>query len=134
MYEWCRLPYGITNAPPAFQRFINDTLYGLRDKVCIAYLDDVLVYSKTFLEHKINLRKVLRCLAAKGIKLNLKKCVFFKREVRYLGRLISEEGYRPDPENTKALDRCKEPPKNVGELRTLLGFLGYYRTYVKDFS
>ena len=134
LYEWIRLPYGITNAPPAFQRFINDTLYGLRDKVCIAYLDDVLVYSKTFQEHKVNLRKVLRCLAAKGIKLNLSKCVFFKQEVKYLGRLISEHGYRPDPENTKALDRCKEPPRNVGELRTLMGFLGYYRTYVKDFS
>ena len=134
LLEWIRIPYGITNAPPAFQRFINNCLYGLRDKVCMAYLDDVLVFSKTFSEHIVNLRKVLRCLAAKGVKLNLGKCVVFKREVRYLGRLISEEGYRPDPENTKALDRCKEQPKNVGELRTLLGFLGYYRTYIKDFS
>ncbi len=134
LYEWVRIPYGITNAPPAFQRFINNTLYGLRDKVCMAYLDDILVFSKTFAEHIVNLRKVLRCLADKGVKLNINKCAFFKREVRYLGRLISEEGYRPDPEDTKALDRCKVQPTNVGELRSLLGFLGYYRTYIKDFS
>ena len=134
LLEWVRVPYGIQNAPPAFQRFINNCLAGLRDRICIAYLDDVLVYSKSFHEHVVNLRKVFRCLGAKGVKLNPNKCVFFKREIKYLGRLISEAGYRPDPENSEALEKCKEPGKNVGELRALLGFLGYYRTYVKDFS
>ena len=134
LMEWIRIPYGITNAPPAFQRFINNCLYSLRDRICIAYLDDILVYSKTFKGHIENVRKVLRCLRRKGVKLNPGKCVFFKREVRYLGRLISEEGYRPDPEDTKALDKCKIPPTNIGQLRALIGFLGYYRTYIKDFS
>ena len=54
--------------------------------------------------------------------------------MRYLGRLISEQGYRPDPENTEALDKCKIPPTNIGQLRSLIGFLGYYSTYIKDFS
>ena len=134
LLEWVRIPYGITNAPPAFQRFINNCLAGLRDDICMAYLDDILVYSKSFNEHIVNIRKVFRCLGAKGVKLNPKKCVFFKREVKYLGRLISEAGYRPDPENTEALEKCKEPIETVGELRALLGFLGYYRTYIKDFS
>ena len=134
LYEWIRIPYGITNAPAGFERFINNCLYSLRDKICIAYLDDILVYSKTFSEHIENVKKVLQGLRRKGVKLNPGKCVLFKREVRYLGRLISENGYRPDPENTEALDKCKVPPTNIGQLRALIGFLGYYRTYVKDFS
>ena len=134
LYEWVRVPYGVMNAPAGFQRFINSCLAHLSDEVCAAYLDDVLVYSKTFKEHIRNLRKVLRCLREKGVKLNLKKCNFFKKEIRYLGRLVSEEGYRPDPEDVKALDKCKVPPTDVGKLRSLLGFLGYYRTYITNFS
>ena len=51
-----------------------------------------------------------------------------------MGRLISENGYRPDPEDTKALEKFKTPPETVGELRSLLWFLGYYRSYIRDFS
>ena len=76
----------------------------------------------------------MQCLRRKGVKLNSGKCELFKREVKYLGRLISENGYRPDPENVAALDKCKVPPTNIGQLRALIGFLGYFRTYIKDFS
>ena len=62
------------------------------------------------------------------------KCHFFQQEVRYLGRLISKDGYRPDPADTEALEKFRQPPQNIGELRTLLGFFGYYRSYVKDFA
>ena len=134
LYEWVRIPYGLTNAPPCFQRYINDCLYNLRDRICVAYLDDILIYGKTFVEHCENVTKLLHCLKNKGIKLNPKKCHFFKKEVRYLGRLISEDGYRPDPENASALNACKTPPKTVGNLRSLLVFLGYYRNFVNDFS
>ncbi len=134
LYEWIRVPMGISNAPPAFQRFINQVLVGLRDRVCLAYLDDILVYGRTFEEQLTNLRLVLQRLKSKGIKLQGDKCKFFKKEVRYLGRLISKDGHRPDPADTAALEKFKVPPKNIGELRTLLGFLGYYRSYIKDFS
>ena len=134
LYEWIRIPYGLTNAPPCFQRYINECLYNLRDRICVAYLDDILIYGRTFAEHCENVKKVFNCLQSKGIKLNPKKCHFFKKEVRYLGRLVSKEGYRPDPENSEALNACKTPPKTVGDLRSLLGFLGYYRNFVKDFS
>ena len=134
LYEWIRIPYGIINAQSGFQRFINNCLQNLMDKVCMAYLDDVLVYSKTFEGHVENLRRVLQCLRKKGVKLNLGKCNLFKQEVKYLGRLISECGYRPDHKDTEALNKCKIPPMNIGQLRSLIGFLGYYRTYVKDFS
>ena len=134
LLEWVRIPYGLSNAPPYFQQFINEMLGDLKDQICVAYLDDILIYGKTFKEHKRNLRTVLQCLKKKGIKLNLGKCNFFKKEVRYLGRLISKDGYRADPSNTEALDACLKPPRTVGKLRSLLGFLGYYRNFVMDFS
>ena len=134
LYEWLRIPFGLKNAPPAFQRYINHVLNDLKGTVCEPYLDDVLVYSETFEEHIENLKRVLKRLRLRGIKLRADKCLFAKQEVRYLGRLISGNGYRPDPVDTAALENFRSPPKNVGELRSLLGFLGYYRCYVKDFS
>ena len=134
LFEWLRIPFGLKNAPAAFQKFINQALSGLLDKICLAYLDDILIYGKTFQEHKQNLRRVLKRLKAKGVKLRVEKCDFVKPEVRYLGRLVSGEGYRADPIDVKALDKFRVAPKSVGDVRSLLGFLGYYRNYVRDFA
>ena len=134
LYEWLRIPFGLKNAPAVFQRYVAQALSGLLDRICLAYLDDILVYGKTFKEGVRNLKTVLRRLRSKGVKLRVGKCHFMKPEVRYLGRLVSSEGYRADPEDTKALEKFREAPKNVGEVRTLVGFLGYYRNYVKDFA
>ena len=134
LFEWLRIPFGLKNAPAAFQKYINTALSGLLDKVCLAYLDDILIYGKTFKEAKMNLRTVLKRLKEKGVKLRVDKCEFIKPEVRYLGRLVSAEGYRADPEDVKALQKFREPPKTVGDVRSLLGFLGYYRSYVRDFA
>ena len=134
LFEWVRIPFGLKNAPAAFQRYINTALAGLLDTVCLAYLDDILIYGKSFAEHKENLREVLRRLKSKGIKLRVNKCEFVKTEVRYLGRLVSAEGYRADPGDVKALDKFRDAPKTVGDVRSLLGFLGYYRPYVRDFA
>merc|ERR1712074_31015 len=92
------------------------------------------IFSSSFEQHLVDVKRVLQCLKKKGIKLNAKKCNFFKREVRYLGRLISEKGYRPDPADIEALEKCRVPPKTVGQLRSILGFLGYYRTYIRGLS
>ena len=134
LYEWLRIPFGLKNAPAAFQRYICQALMGLLDRVCLAYLDDILVYGKTLGEHRSNLRKVFRRLRSKGIKLRVDKCFFAMQEVRYLGRLVSEHGYRPDPEDVKALEKFREPPKSVGEVRSMVGFLSYYRGHVENFA
>ena len=133
-YYKIRIPFGLRNAPPAFQKYINQVLGDLKGSVCEPYLDDILAYGETFEEHVTHVKKVLRRLRLQGVKLRGKKCVFGKQEVRYLVRLVPCEGYRPDPEDTAALEKFRTPPKTVGEVRSLLGFMGYYRCYVRDFS
>ena len=113
---------------------MNECLVGLRDICYIPYLDDILCYSSSFTEHKENLRKVLRRLKEHGIKLNPEKCVLFRNEVKYLGKIINKDGYHDDPVSTEALEKLKEIPTTIGELRTKLGFIGYYRSSIKDFS
>ena len=134
LLEWVRIPFGLMNAPPVFQRFMNECLAGMRDIICIPYLDDVLTYSKSFNAHISHVKMVLRRLIEHGIKLNPEKCVWFKSEVKYLGHVVSKEGYRVDPASDEVINRLKEPPKTVGELRSLLGFVGYYRSFIRDFS
>lgn len=108
---------------------------GLRDECCFPYLDDVLCFSKTFQDHVNDLRKVLHRLREHGVKLRPKKCEIFKRQVRYVGRLVTKDGVQMDPKDLEAVYHLKErEPKNVGEVRALLGFLGYYRPFIQDFS
>ena len=74
LYEWVRIPFGLTGAPAAYQRFMEETLREVRDRCCLPYMDDALVYSKTFDDHLSHLRRVLRLLKKKGVKLRPYKC------------------------------------------------------------
>ena len=135
LLEWCRIPFGLANAPPIFQRYMEETLEGLRDTVCVPYLDDILVYSGSFSDHVEHVRMVLKRLKGKGIKLKPRKCNLFKNEVRYLGCIVSEQGYQIDPAETSVIENMKQlNPKTVGELRRILGFAGYYRSFIVDFA
>ena len=135
LYEWVRIPFGLSNAPAAFQRSMEEMLDTLRDECCIPYLDDVLCFSKSFNEHVEVLRKVLQALQRHGVKLKPEKCELFRKEVRYVGRLVSADGVRVDPKDLEAVRVLKyRAPKTVGDVRQVLGFLSYYRSYVQDFS
>lgn len=135
LYEWVRIPFGLSNAPAAFQRSMEEMLISLRDEYCIPYLDDVLCYAKTFEDHVEALRRVLRALQHHGVKLRPTKCELFKKEVRHVGRLVSADGVRIDPKDLEAIQVLKDKTLNtVGEVRKLLGFLSYNRTYIQDFS
>ena len=127
LYEWVRIPFGLMNAPVNFQRFMERCLGELRDKVAIPYLDDIIVFSRSFKEHVEHLRTVLQILRKHGAKLKPRKCSLFKREVQFLGTVVSGDGYQMDPGCVRAVEKLKEQiPKTVGEVRQLAGILSYY--------
>ena len=135
LFEWIRIPFGLMNAPPSFQHFMERCLGDMRDVICIPYLDDVLVYSDTFEDHLQHLKKVLQCLHQNGIKLKASKCNLFQKKIQYLGRIVSDEGFQIDPADTTAVKSLKEKtPLTVGEVRKLLGFLGYFWSFIRDFA
>lgn len=76
-----QIPFGLTNAPAAFQRSMDEMLVPLHDESYIPYLDDILCYARTFEDHVEGLRKVLRALQSHGVKLRPTKCDLFKQEV-----------------------------------------------------
>ena len=135
LYQWLRIPFGLKNAPAVYQRHMESALEGLTHSCCVVYLDDILVYSKSFDEHLHHIQQVLGRMKTHGIKLKPSKCKVFQKEAKYLGRIVSEEGYRADPDDTAALISLKEKrPSTVGGVRQLLGLIGYYRRYIPDFS
>ena len=135
LYEWIRIPFGLSNAPASFQRFMETCLGDLRDEICIPYLDDIIVFSSTFEDHIEHLRTVFQRLKKYGVKLKPKKCTMFKREVVFLGRVVSAQGYKLDPSTMAPILRLKDTsPKTVNEVRKLMGFLNYYRRYIENFS
>ena len=114
---------------------MEDCLHELRDEICVPYLDDVIVFGQSFEEHVEHLQLVLNRLSSRGVKLKASKCKFFQREVCYLGHIISESGYKPSLSNIEAITSLQhKPPKTIGELRKLLGLLGYYRKYIPGFA
>lgn len=95
----------------------------------------MLCFAKTFDEHVEAVRKVLQALQKHGVKLRPDKCKLFRHEVRYVDRLVSAEGVSVDPSDMEAIKTLtNKRPQTIGEVRKLIGFMGYYRSYIQDFS
>ena len=133
LFEFNVMAFGLCNAPSCFQRLMECVLRGLNWRIALIYLDDVLVYSRTFEEHLEHLRLVFDRFRDAGLKLKPKKCFFGKRNVKFLGHVISKEGVQPDPEKIKAIKEYPVPRK-VKDVRAFLGLANYYRKFVKDFA
>ena len=127
------MPFGLTNAPATFQRLMECVLAGLTPSECLAYLDDIIVFSTSFAEHLSRLQAVFRRLQHAGLKLKPNKCYFSRKEVRYLGHIVTAEGVKPNPAKTEAVSTYPVP-QDVHELRQFLGLANYYRRFVKDYS
>ena len=103
------------------------------DIFVIAYLNNILVYTKgTLKEHAEAVKKVLKALLQADMRLRPNKCKFYKKEVKFLGSMITTEGIRMDPEKVKAIIECPEP-KNLKEVQAFLGFANFYQKFIQGY-
>lgn len=132
-YEFNRMPQGITNAPSTFQRLMEKCMQDINLKEVLVFLDDLIVFSSTLEEHETRLTHVLERLREYGLKLSPNKCKFYQTSVRYLGHIVSRDGVQTDPEKIQTLKTWPRP-QTLKDLQSFLGFTGYYRRFVKDYS
>ena len=132
-YECDTMPFGATNSPATFQRLMHDCLGELNMNWCIVYLDDIIIFSDTKEEHLKRLEAVFQKLCAAGLKLKPSKCFFFREEIEYLGHVVSGKGISTNPKKIETVSKWPTP-KTVYDVRSFLGFVGYYRRFIKNFS
>ena len=133
IYEWLRLPFGLSNSPATFSMVIAQVLRNLNWKFVLCYVDDILVFSSNFETHLEHLRQVFECLSKANLTLKPSKCKFAVKQVKYLGHIISEDGIKVDPDKTMAVSSFPVP-KTVKEVRSFLGMCNYYRKFVKSYA
>ena len=127
------MPFGLCNAPATFQRIIEKALSGLQWNIVVLYLDDLIVFGKSFDAALDNLDQVFDRLDHANLKLKAKKCFFFRQEVEFLGHVVSKHGIKTDPRKIEAVKNIPIP-KNVTELRQFLGLMSYYRKFIQGFA
>jgi transposase InsO family protein len=133
LWEFSRLPFGLTNSPATYQRLMETVFGGLYLEFVQVYLDDVLVFSRNFEDHVRHLELVFQRLADYNLKLAPKKCKFFKNSVKYLGHIVSSEGVSVDPEKTEKVSSWPTPT-NHKDVQKFMGFANYYRRYIDGFA
>ena len=133
LYQFKVMPFGLCNAPSTFQRLMELVLAGLRWDMCLAYLDDIIVFGRTFPEHLERLYEVFSRLQQANLKINSQKCQFFRKSVTFLGHKVSHEGISTDPEKTNSI-RNWPIPTDTHELKSFLGLASYYRRFIPNFA
>ncbi|SAL95633.1 hypothetical protein, partial, partial [Absidia glauca] len=132
-FEYLVMPFGLSNAPATFQHMINDIFRDMLDHYVIAYLDDILVFSPNDQEHHDHVTKVLQRLKDHQLYAKLEKCSFSRKQVEFLGHIISPQGIGMDKAKVSAIQHWK-PPTSVRELQVFLGFANYYRKFIAHYS
>ena len=133
LFQWKVMPFGLCNAPSTFERLMEKVLAGLTWQICLVYLDDVIVYSKTVSEHIDRLEAIMQKFISAGLTLKPKKCNLFRTQVPFLGHIVSSEGVGTDPEKIGAIQNWKVP-QDITDVRSFLGLCSYYRKFVPKFS
>ena len=131
LFQYTRLPYGISSAPGIFQRVMEDLLKNIPN--VLVRMDDILLSGKNDEEHLKTLEVVLQKLEMSGLRLNRNKCFFLEPEVTYLGQRINKHGVSPVQEKVKAISDAPAP-RTVSELRSYLGMINYYNHYLPQLS
>lgn len=132
-FQFKRMPFGPTNCPAIFSRMISVALGKLLYSVALAYLDDIIIPSKSVEDGLVKLRLVLQSLREAGLTIKLEKCRFLMQRLEYLGFEISKNGIEPGRRKIMAVENFPEP-RNVRAVRGFIGLASYFRRFVKGFA
>lgn len=133
LYQYTRIPFGLTNAVAAFQRIINSIISDNKLDATFAYIDDVIICGKDQEDHDRNLECFRRIASQYNLTLNEDKCQYNLTEICYLGYCISDGLLRPDPERLKPLMELPVP-SNTASLQRTLGLFAYYSVWIPSYS
>ena len=131
LFSFTRLPFGVKTAPASFQRAIEQILK--RFKFAFPYIDDIIVVASSLQEMWKRVWLILSALAALNVKINLEKCMFFRREVRFLGHVINKDGIYPSKDKVDAILNAP-PPRDVKELQSFVGLVTYLHKFIPTLS
>jgi hypothetical protein len=132
-FEWLVMPFGLSNAPAAFQCFMNDIFGDLLDVCVIVYLDDILIYSDDMSQHKKHVKEVLHRLRKHGLYTNAGKCEFHRDSVEYLRYILTSDGLHMAKDKVKTILDWLEPRK-VKDIQSFLGFANFYHRFIYSYS
>jgi hypothetical protein len=132
-YEFMVVPFGLTNSPATFMCLMNNVINKFLDRFVLVFIEDILVYSKNREYHEDHIILVLEVLRELQLYAKIRKCDFFHKQVHYLGHVISEEGVAIDPEKIRSIMEWPTP-KDVSDIRSFMGLVGYYIRFIKGFS
>ena len=133
LYECESMPFGLCNAPPTFQRLMQNCLGELNLTYCLIYLDDVIVFSKMPEEHLRRMHVVFNRLREHGLKLKPSKCEVFKSKINYLAHHVSQKGVLPLKKNLESIVQSP-PPDMYTKVKSFVGLVGHYRCFIKGFA
>ena len=133
LFRFRFMPFGLTNAPATFQSLMDLVLDGLKWSCALVYLDDIIVYSSSFIDHLSHVEFVLDKIQRSGLTLKIDKCQFCRTNLKYVGHVVSKDGIRPDPAKLAAV-REYPVPTTLKAARTFLGLSSYYQRFIKNFS
>ena len=133
LWEFLRMPFGLSNACATLQRALEIVLSGLTLDTCLCYFDDIIIPSNNVQKQCDRLSSVLSRLRQHNLRFKASKCCFGADKVSYLGHIVSAEGVHTDPAKIKAFTQIA-PPETVEQVRSFLGLVGYYRRFIPNFS
>ena len=133
LFQFIVMAFGLCNAPATFVRLMDKALHGLIGQKCLVYLDDIIIFRKSFKETLENVSCVFQRLQESHLKLKPKKCTLFQKSVEFLGHTVSSEGVSTAPSKIEAV-KTWEIPQNVADVRSFIGFASYYRKFIPAFS
>nr|GFA14338.1 putative reverse transcriptase domain-containing protein [Tanacetum cinerariifolium] len=132
-YEFCVMPFDLTNAPAVFMDLMNRVCKPYLDKFVIVFIDDILIYSKDKEEHEEHLKTILELLKREQLYAKIFKCDFWLESVQFLRHVIDSEGVHVDPAKIAAIKNWATLTTPT-EVRQFLGLAGYYRRFIEGFS